>query len=218
VGIEIDCHDAIVSYLKFYGSVDRADRGISDYTISRRSGRWYTRVAFWVFDALLWNLWNLAKYHIEAGDEDYQRFDEKKYKGTISGRYRFQLEVAKILMEHGEAGALAAVSGCRREVRWLKALSAGDKEKEKGGKKGHYIKKIRKHTAPCIMCYEKTDPSLTRAQRRALCKRTDEGCTICDKLMCDECFISHHSIRQFPISPTTRELLIKRWLAEQHSS
>jgi hypothetical protein len=34
---------AHAQYLKFFGGVDRADRGISDYTVSRRTKRWYNR-------------------------------------------------------------------------------------------------------------------------------------------------------------------------------
>jgi len=121
--LKVKAHDAIIAYLSCYGAVDRADRGIADCTISVRCSRWFMRVVFWVLDVILWNIWCIVQFRIDAGDKFYQQF--KGNTGVPSGRYRFQLELADQLIAYSLEMAIKEAGGSRRNVKWAAQIGGG---------------------------------------------------------------------------------------------
>jgi hypothetical protein len=83
--LKVMAHDCILSYLEFYGAVDRADRGMADFTISYSCKRWYMRVVFWVIDAIIWNVWVLCRTRIDEGNSKWEKYSHGKSK--VDKRY-----------------------------------------------------------------------------------------------------------------------------------
>lgn len=70
--LKVKAHDCIIAYLRHYGAVDRADRGMGDYTVTVRASRWYMRVVFWALDVVLWNMWVIAAFYLLNGTTMHQ--------------------------------------------------------------------------------------------------------------------------------------------------
>jgi hypothetical protein len=220
-GVTINCHDAILAYLEHYGAVDRADRGIADFTTSRKSNRWYMRVFFWILDAALWNMWVIAKYMIESPEatDEWKKYDTKENRGTVSGRYLFMLDVADCLMDWAAGAAIEKAGGERKDVRWLKNEAGNStpsaQEKKKPGPNPNHRLVAQPGRRPCAVCYGKQPKVLSQDEKRKKCRYTRDKCNVCGTYMCDDCFVAHHMNRGFEIAPTTRDVLCKRWAEEK---
>lgn len=195
--LKVKAHDVIINYLEHYGAVDRADRGMGDYSISVRASRWYMRVAFFALDVVIWNMWCIASFRMNDGDEMFSAF--RPNLGVPACRYRFQLELADQLMAYGLQKAIEE-EGSKEAVRWACNKDAGlFKSPQTPVKKvmlPRHHKKVRhgdKGNRHCQLCFKnKTCKILGESERRKQCIKTDFKCEACNKRMCDECYIEHH--------------------------
>lgn len=215
--LKVKAHDAIIAYLSYYGAVDRADRGISDYTISVRCSRWFMRVVFWVLDVMLWNIWCIVQFRIDAGDKYYQQF--KGNTGVPSGRYRFQLELADQLIAYSLDAAIKEVGGDRSKVKWAKQHGCGQFQSPMGSSSkartpasamrspSDLVESPRPtacnlvpHGTPkskyCQLCYQyRTDTRANEKVRRKTSKNTALTCEVCNVRVCADCEIKkYHAI------------------------
>jgi len=126
--VEIPSHLVSKDYGENYGGVDRNDRDASDYTVSVRTNRFYLRIFFWLFDATIHLMYNIA-IRIPARPEWKVRYGNKN-----NGRRRFQLDLALAL------GAYAI------ELDWQ-----GDKDNEKG--KPAWMRQRGLVPCGCGQCY-----------------------------------------------------------------
>lgn len=126
--IEIESHPAILWYNYGLAGVDHLDRSISDFGMSRRTSRWYMRIAFWVFDAAVHNMWQIVSAFAEAAEGPGDKFYE--YKGK-NKRIKFQFDLAQALIAEG--------------IRLGKA--------ENGGKKPKWMRQVALAPCPCKKCY-----------------------------------------------------------------
>lgn len=138
---------ALVIYIYNMGAVDRADRGVSDYTCSFRTTRWELRIVFWVFDIVCWNCWvitkerivtdtfpgassdpGLRKLHISRYGSRERKVDEWGqgnwvFKPKNDGHYSFVRDVGKGLVRIARAAAeeeaAAAGKGVADMFPWI---------------------------------------------------------------------------------------------------
>ena len=213
--LKVKAHDAIIAYLSYYGAVDRADRGIADYTISVRCSRWFMRVVFWVLDVILWNIWCIVQFRIDAGDKYYQQF--KGNTGVPSGRYRFQLELADQLIAYSLEMAIKEAGGSRRNVKWAAQIGGGRFQSPasrapSAGNSASFqspapsqappqtpselVERPRTHklvpyvgrNTYCQLCYNYgTDKTLSVGQRRKASNKTNHMCKVCNVRVCPKC-------------------------------
>ena len=81
---------AQVDYSTAFNGVDRLDRSNSDWSVSVRTHRYYFRIFFWLFDASLHNMWNIA---IRTKDEWDRKFSRQN-----AGHCKFLVDAALELM------------------------------------------------------------------------------------------------------------------------
>lgn len=98
VSEDIPTHPSYASYSKHMGGVDAMDRDLRDWGMSVRTSRWYMRVAFWVLDVAVANLWRIAIYAAKNGDEDSEF---SVYRKRSKGRYGFRMDLARTMIEMG---------------------------------------------------------------------------------------------------------------------
>jgi Transposase IS4 len=86
----------VTEYNEHYGGVDRMDRMIADYTISRRAKRFYMRIFYWLLD----NVVNSC--YLIATDRVKDQPNHPWYKYTKRhGRRDFQWDLAMALIRRG---------------------------------------------------------------------------------------------------------------------
>jgi len=206
--LKIKAHDAILAYISYYGAVDRADRGIADFSISVRTRRWFMRVVFWYLDGFIWNIWCIVKFRMNAetpgkGDGYFDKF--KKKKGAIGCRYRFQLELAEQLMAYALKKAIEEAGGDRTKVGWAYNVETGRFKKAEtptdlAAKKDachdlQPLPKYSKHTF-CQCCYSKTNQSLSQGERRRLSATAVGVCEACGWRYCAACNVEDNHERK----------------------
>jgi hypothetical protein len=118
-GAVIAAHQIVIAYLMYYGGVDRADRGMSDFSVSFRCARWYMVCVFYCIDMALWNVWVIVRFKMEDKSEPRVYQDYQHGKHRIEGRFRMMLDLANELIALGTKLALEEVGGDRSRVRWL---------------------------------------------------------------------------------------------------
>ena len=204
--LKVKAHDAIIAYLSYYGAVDRADRGIADFSISVKTNRWYMRVAFWVLDVVLWNIWVIVTFRVDSGlerDQFYERFNGKG--GTVKRRWAFQMELADQLIRYSLEGAIAAAGGDRTRVKWAhqpgggRFTAATSPSDRVGSGEAKHAKGDLKPGADrhCQYCYNhKTNKELRVSVRKTQSKRARFFCQACSGgkgwRFCETCFVEHH--------------------------
>lgn len=197
-GLKVKAHDAIIAYLRCYGAVDRADRGIADFTISVKTRRWYMRVVFWVLDVVIWNIWVIVRIRVGGGgegDEWYKQFDGST--GVPSGRYRFQLELADQLIAYALEQAVQEAGGDRTKVPWAPKPGGGrftpaatPVEQAAAPPQSHELRPLKSTNTStfCQACYKyKTCDKLSQGERRRQSKPAVGHCVACNWRFCLAC-------------------------------
>ena len=195
--LKVKAHDTIIAYLRCYGAVDRADKGMGEQTISVRASRWCMRIVFWAFDVVLWNMWVIAVFFMEDKDPRYMAY--KSNQGVPNGRYRFQLDLADQLVTYALESAIAE-AGSKERVRWANNKKAGQfkspktpAEKVASPTRHELVRHDSKSYRYCQLCYRnKTSTALSKAERRKQSPKVDYKCAACDVRMCDQCFAESH--------------------------
>jgi hypothetical protein len=62
----VPAHQGIKSYQQFYSGVDRADRGMADWTVERASGRWYMRLFYYSLNVMVLNMWIIVSFWVKG--------------------------------------------------------------------------------------------------------------------------------------------------------
>ena len=190
--LTVDSHPAVGAYMKSYGGVDRADRGMANFSVAHRCRRWYMCIVFWLLDAVLWNMWVVVKYAYEAGTEPWSQYKPTSG-GPIKGRLRFQLDLSNALMEYAAKNALKDAGGIRADVKWLN--HSGETRF-----RGQPAPLLIDHTAVyhtdsnryCQQCYSKTETSWSKGERRKGCNSTLHKCQECGMRLCRSCWGEIH--------------------------
>lgn len=98
------------------------DRGIEAYPITVHSLRWYMRIVFWVLNAVVWNLYRIAMWHIDrdkkaakrgrrSAPSDFESF--ARHSGSDCSHRLFVLALGKELICDARANALS--TGCKKD-------------------------------------------------------------------------------------------------------
>ena len=72
--LRLPCPPAVKIYTKYMGGVDRSDRLVRTYTVSRQSKKWWYRLFYYLLDTSLANsflLYNSSQNHDELSELDY---------------------------------------------------------------------------------------------------------------------------------------------------
>ena len=108
------------------------DRDLKDWGISMTTSRWYLRVAFWIFDVLISNMFRLATYFAKpaagtAAGNNPAPIDPvcnyRKYLTRHNGRYEFQMDLAQTMVRMGIKHDIEMNDGKRPE--WMRSESVG---------------------------------------------------------------------------------------------
>ena len=92
-------HAVVLDYIQHMGAVDRCDRDTADWGIHCHTHRWYMCVVFWLFSKAMCNMFLIAKYHCDNGNENWQWMRKRT-------RQQFQCAVAQ------------AIATCALEMEW----------------------------------------------------------------------------------------------------
>ena len=167
------------AYLRSYGGVDRADRGMANYSIAHKCRRWYMTIVFWLLDAVLWNMWVEVKYAIDMKHRDWTQYDPKSG-GVVRGRMRFMLDLSNALMDYAAKNTLKAAGGNRDKVKWFNhSRSTKLRAKTTPGRVSlaEHTAELHDHTNRyCQHCYSKTGTSWPKSERRKGSNSTQHKC------------------------------------------
>lgn len=190
-GLVVSCHASIINYLHAYGAVDRADRGMADYTVGYRCARWYMRIFMWLIDAVCWNVWVIASFRMGDKDDVFFKYSQNKAPGK---RYLFQLDLAESLMQYACEKAIEE-SGNRRNVRWMtqEIREASTPMTPDATPREHSLSPTGSKIDYCQLCYSNTDKTLHKNDRRRLCTYTEQECLACRKRLCRDCYTTTHA-------------------------
>ena len=134
---EVSALMALIMYMRYMGAVDRADRGIADFTCSFRTSRWTTRIVMWCIDTITWNTWQVVidrivnsvfpgqQAYAQANDgaqltDLYARYgkrvkgegdDEWKFESAADGHYCMVRDVGKHLVRFARSEAEKEAKG-----------------------------------------------------------------------------------------------------------
>ena len=83
-----------------------------------RTSRWYMRIAFWIFDAAIHNMWVIVSFYAAAATKPEDRF--WRYRGPGSRRL-FQLDLSQLLIAEGVKTGIEANGGSK--PRWMRQIA-----------------------------------------------------------------------------------------------
>jgi hypothetical protein len=189
--LRIAAHEVVVKYLANYGAVDRADRGMADHNVAIRSSRWVMTVVFWCINAVLWNVWVVARFYMDSDGGRYSEYKGKRQKFQLSmSAQAFDLCLERAAEKHGGlenvgwVNRKALARARKREPTPLeKHLSPANPDKHKL----YPLEKGAKKTF-CQRCYNVcTDKKLARHERARQSNTACGYCMECSWRYCADC-------------------------------
>jgi len=180
---------ALTQYATHYNGVDRADRGIAEFTTGHRCRRWYLRMFLWLLDVVLWNIWVIVQFHMTM-DPVLARYRNR--------RLDFQLNMAEAIMEYAMDKAIAEAGGDASKVGWIPKMPGPKRkstdisiavEHEWEGRENDGLSREY-----CQCCYQgardMVGVKMGTACLRRLCRKTTQRCVDCDKRICEQCDVT----------------------------
>jgi len=213
---KIDGVPAAIEYSTGYNGVDRHDLDTSDWSISVRTNRFYFRIFFWLFDATVHLMYQVA---INTIVDWYKKYFKKR-----DGRRHFQIDLALKLGEFAirfdwngtpetnpggkpawmrqysyipcDCGKCFFCKTGRTNGITHKPVGVGPPPARAPPPPQHSIVRehIRNKRQVCKVCYknakEKYSGDLTGDERyrflRRQCERGTSGCALCDTVVCEK--------------------------------
>lgn len=90
-------------YSLHMNGVDNKDRDTADWTVSLKSGRFYMRIFYWVFDGVLHGMYVIVRF-VVVGDKEAAKLDpwyRYKHMDRGTGRFEFQMDLGIALINKG---------------------------------------------------------------------------------------------------------------------
>ena len=190
--------------------VDQLDRSNAEWGMTRRTSRYYLRIAFWLFDTAVHNIWVIIQFCAEAARVATDPFFRFKHKNS---RREYQLELSQTLIAEGIKIGIAENGG--EKPAWMRQValvpcncktcyfcrsnadvkaSTSPAENVQGECEKNEKVKLGKSAGRCVICVRAATskyPTYTQTQlaRTGEIKQTCYGCTGCTTRVGSKVFI-----------------------------